>query len=102
LAHRFDLERAIQRAFDSTQASADAAPPSEELPLETVSPSATEDFRTWTDSTGEYRVEARLVSVENGMARLLKKNGKYTSVPVARLSKTDAEFIRRWAAAPRL
>ena len=58
-------------------------------------------FRTWVDITGRYRVSARIVAVEGNSVRLLKENGRYTTVPLDRLSKPDAAHARRWAASPR-
>jgi hypothetical protein len=62
---------------------------------ETSDPPTT-GYRVWSDSTRSYRVVAKLVSVQNGVAKLLKENGRYTSVPIERLSSEDAEFARRW------
>ncbi|MEX0676757.1 MAG: SHD1 domain-containing protein [Pirellulales bacterium] len=54
-------------------------------------------MRLWTDNTGKYHVRARLVVVEATHARLLKENGKYTTVPFERLSRDDLAFVRRHA-----
>ncbi|RIK77213.1 MAG: hypothetical protein DCC68_17850 [Planctomycetota bacterium] len=86
---------AIDRPSDEVAANADADPAT----TAASSPVPADTFRTWVDSTGTYRVVARLISVENGVARLLKENGRYASVPVDRLSKEDAEFVDRWLAA---
>jgi SLA1 homology domain 1, SHD1 len=53
--------------------------------------------RLWTDNTGKYHVRARLVSVTATHVRLLKENGRYTTVPVERLSRDDLAFARRHA-----
>lgn len=110
----YDVERAVRAAIESSAASttplqennhpphevaANAVPGPATTAARTRAPADT--FRTWIDSTGAYRIVARLVSVENGVVRLLKENGRYASVPVDRLSKEDAEFVNRWLATPR-
>ncbi len=52
-------------------------------------------LRVWTDDTGNYRVNARLVSVGETTVRLLKDTGKYTTVPMGRLSRIDLDFVLR-------
>jgi hypothetical protein len=64
-------------------------------PPERAEKSPTE-FRTWVDDTGRYRVVARVVAVQDDTVRLLKENGRYASVPLARLSPDDAQYIQRW------
>src|ERR1044072_5321701 len=54
--------------------------------------------RTWSDNTGTFQVEARLVQVLDGEVRLLKTTGKYTTVPNRRLSPSDLQFVRQSAA----
>jgi hypothetical protein len=50
-------------------------------------------MRLWTDNTGKYQVTARLVSFTATHVRLLKDTGKYTTVPMTRLSQPDLEFV---------
>ncbi len=54
-------------------------------------------MRSWTDNTGNYRVNARMVSIGETTVRLLKDTGKYTTVPLTRLSADDLEFVRTHA-----
>ncbi len=49
--------------------------------------------RTWTDKTGKFSVEAELVEVKDGQARLKKADGKVVSVPVDRLSAADRQYL---------
>jgi hypothetical protein len=51
--------------------------------------------RLWVDSTGQKQVRARLVSVGQKHVVLLKDTGKYTTVPLDRLSQDDLAFVRR-------
>lgn len=51
-------------------------------------------FRTWTDVTGNYRVEAQCVRFEDEIVHLKKRDGKVVQVPISKLSKADQEVIR--------
>jgi hypothetical protein len=54
------------------------------------------EFRTWTDRSGSFRVEAILLGVEGGKAQLHKSNGVKISVPLDKLSPEDGEFVEAW------
>ncbi|MCU0718099.1 MAG: SHD1 domain-containing protein [Pirellula sp.] len=54
----------------------------------------TQIFRTWTDNTGKFKVDAQLLDFENNSARLRNKDGKEISLPVNRLSSADQSFIQ--------
>jgi hypothetical protein len=56
---------------------------------------AANEYREWTDNTGKYRVNAKLVVVLDGKVRLFKENGRYTTVPFERLSQGDLEFVEQ-------
>ena len=49
--------------------------------------------REWVDATGKFRVEAELVRVEEGKAKLKLDDGRIVEVPVNRLSEADQKFI---------
>jgi len=49
--------------------------------------------RTWTDNTGQHKIQAELVEVANGVAKLKKKDGTIVEVPLEKLSKTDQRWI---------
>jgi len=55
---------------------------------------AGQPFRTWTDRTGKYRVEARLVMVGQTQITIERRDGKKVTVPIERLSESDAEYVR--------
>ncbi len=59
------------------------------------------DFRTWTDSSGKFTLEAALVRFERGQVFLLKRDGQVTAVSVGKLSKADQKFVREQVAAQR-
>lgn len=51
--------------------------------------------RTWTDTTGRFRIEAELVEVRDGKAVLKKADGSQLEVPVEKLSPADREFLKK-------
>ncbi len=55
------------------------------------------EFREWVDNTGDYSIKARLVVIYPDRVRLVKENGKFTSVPTSRLSNTDRNYVN-WVA----
>ena len=52
------------------------------------------EYRTWTNDTGEFKVEAELVSCEFDQVQLRKRDGKVLSLPIGRLSAADQALIR--------
>jgi hypothetical protein len=50
--------------------------------------------RTWTDSTGEYTVEADFVELKGEVVRLEKKDGRLIDVPLQKLSDADKAWVR--------
>lgn len=50
--------------------------------------------RTWTDSTGVFSLEAELLEVTDGKARLKKADGKIVSLAIDRLSEADRKFLK--------
>lgn len=52
------------------------------------------ELRTWRDNTGTYEVEGRLTVIFPEKVRLLKTNGRTTTVPMQRLSPTDQAYVR--------
>lgn len=53
-----------------------------------------QDWRIWTDHTGNFRVRARLIEVGAHHLVLLKENGLTTTLPISRLSPEDAVYLR--------
>jgi hypothetical protein len=58
---------------------------------------ASTDMRTWVDNTGNYSCRGRLISLLDSHVRLLKDNGRTTTVPLSRLSTIDLKFVHRQA-----
>ena len=55
------------------------------------------EFQTWVDNTGTYSVKARLAVIYTDRVKLLKENGKFTTVPLSRLSDRDFAYVQ-WVA----
>lgn len=51
--------------------------------------------RKWTDSTGNFSLEAELVDFKDGKVRLKRTDGKIITVAFTKLSKPDQEFLHR-------
>jgi hypothetical protein len=62
---------------------------------------ASSELRRWVDNTGNYSCQGRLVRFLDGKVRLVKDNGRTTTVPLHRLSMSDLEFVHRQASAQR-
>ena len=59
---------------------------------------AAEAFRTWTDASGEYRVEAVIDKFEAGRVHLRERDGNTKRIALGKLSKDDQKYVREWAA----
>ena len=51
------------------------------------------ELRTWTDNTLKHSIRGRLLWVRNGKVRIVKETGRTTTLPTARLSKVDRQFV---------
>lgn len=71
-------------------------------PAATVDPLAATQVRTWHDNTGSFEVTGRLVVVLDDHVRLLKDNGRFTTVPVRRLSVEDRQYVDQTLASTQL
>jgi S1-C subfamily serine protease len=54
---------------------------------------ATADYRTWTDTTGKFSIEAKLVEISGGDVVLEGRDGKQMRVPLAKLSNQDRRSL---------
>jgi len=60
-------------------------------------------YRTWTDNTGTFAIEAKYVGEEGENVRLVRKtDGKEVKVPLARLSEADRKFVEQARQAPKV
>lgn len=51
--------------------------------------------RTWTDQSGKFSVEAELIDVQDGKARLKKADGTILAVSLQKLSVADRRYVER-------
>ena len=86
--------RWIRRKADSP-----AATPIEPVSLAAIrKPVAIEaKDRDWRDDTGQFGCHGRLVQVSEGKVRILKQNGRHTTVAFERLSEADLAYVRQEA-----
>ena len=64
-------------------------------PTENVSsPADAAKARTWTDATGQYKIEAELIDFENGQVQLRRADGKVINMPLEKLSVDDQLIVR--------
>jgi S1-C subfamily serine protease len=52
-----------------------------------------DEFRTWTDKTGKFKVEAKLVAAIDDKVVLKRRDGDILTVPIASLSQPDQAFL---------
>ena len=50
-------------------------------------------FREWVDHTGQHKVEAQFVEVQQGKVVLRKADGRQVSLPLSKLSAADQDFV---------
>jgi hypothetical protein len=51
-------------------------------------------MRNWVDNTGTFSVQGKLIAILDGKVRLLKDNGRTTTVPLRRLSQSDVDYVQ--------
>ncbi len=66
-------------------------PEKKESPFDTRDDAKT--LRMWTDASGKYRIEARLVGFADGTVRLQKTNGRYVRIQYDLLSAADRDYV---------
>lgn len=75
-------------------------------PFASMPPAPTEPVRRWIDDSGSHDTVGQLVEVYADHVRILKLNGRFTRVPLERLSDADRSYVaassERLAAAPKL
>ena len=54
---------------------------------------AEDEFRTWTDATGRFKVEATLVEQAGETVRLRRRDGALLELPTAKLSEADRQHL---------
>ena len=92
---RLRLDREPSPVANAGEPVAAALPP---RPVETASPAPAEAepaLRTWTSRGGDFKLEATLLGIDKGTARLRRADGKVLNVPLEKLSASDEEFARQ-------
>ena len=54
--------------------------------------------RTWTDSTGKYKIEAEFVKLDGQNVHLRREDGRIVQIPINRLSQGDQDHVRELTA----
>ncbi|MGA2066119.1 MAG: PQQ-binding-like beta-propeller repeat protein [Thermoguttaceae bacterium] len=57
-------------------------------------------YRFWTSASGEYKVAAAFLGVEDGTVRLLKRDGTTLRVALEKLSQADQDWVANHSATP--
>jgi hypothetical protein len=74
---------------------ADAEKKSEGESADPFSKNDARQYRLWTDSTGEFQVEAKFVGFVDGKVRLQKSNGRYVRIEMNLLCQDDQRLIKK-------
>ena len=98
-----DLDDLFSKAPEATEAETlgfrevDQVEPASKVTKTVEQPQAAPLFRVWTDNTGSYRTVGQLVKISDNHVRLLKDNGRFSTVPMRRLSDSDLAYVQRMA-----
>ena len=63
--------------------------------------SSPEEFRTWSDRSGNFHADAALVDVKDGVVTITKKDGTTVNVSLERLSDADRQYVEAFATGAR-
>ena len=61
-------------------------------------PAAKTPMRTWSDSSGQFKLDARFVSLKDGKVTLQKADRSMKTLPLDKLSDEDQQEAKKWAA----
>lgn len=96
---------AILKTLESIGPAASPAVPAEALAQKPVKQDGTGvpggEPRSWTDTSGQHRVEATLISSKDGKVTLRKSDGSEVTLALEKLSREDREFVRRNTGPPK-
>jgi len=108
VANGFDLppvqpERAAKKLEEKLAAAEDASddgmPPNQAKSRGTKKDSparsapASDELRTWSDATGKFTIQGKLVSNVDGNVTIEKRDGSQAAIPLKKLSKTDRAYL---------
>ena len=91
-----EREQAAEKAAAEKKAEAARRSAEERVKEESAKKAAAEaaKWRTWTDSSGERKIEAKYGGVIAGKVKLTKRDGSTVQVPLEKLSDEDQEWIK--------
>lgn len=91
-----DAQKAeVAKANGETVAASDPKMKDAENPFETVVEDDGKGERTWTDSTGKFKIVGTFSKVDGALVILKKPDGALTRIPTARLSKDDQKIVEK-------
>ncbi|CAE6407278.1 unnamed protein product [Rhizoctonia solani] len=97
-----ELERLEQQRLEKEKAAKEAArsstgprPSTDSEPRRSNTGSRPSKTRTWHDRTGQFKVEAEFLGIENGKIKLHKSNGVIIDVPSAKMSPEDMAYVEK-------
>ena len=64
---------------------------------ERKAPSRVAEWRTWTDSSGTHKIEAKFGGMVSNKVKLIKRDGTSVQVLLEKLSEDDQNWIKRGA-----
>jgi hypothetical protein len=79
---------------DKKAADADRKAATEKAKADRIAAEEKAKWRTWTDSTGQYKTEAEYGGVAGGKVKLIKKDGSTVRLPLEQLSTEDQQWIK--------
>src|SRR4051812_35946950 len=63
------------------------------LGLAAASARAQQDLRTWKDTSGQFTIKAKFVSVAEGVVTLQEEDGSSLEIELAKLSEADRKYV---------
>ena len=96
-----DLEPTVEDDYDPF-GKVSPQPGNELKVLESAGGLLSERQRTWTDNTGTFECQARLIHVCSQRVTLQKSFGTKVNVPLARLATADLQFVQQQISALRI
>lgn len=88
-----EVAKATGEEIPKTTDTADVAMSESDNPFEDVVEDDGTGERTWTDSTGKFKIVGTFVEVKGTLVMIKKADGKLTQLPKNRLSKDDQKIV---------
>ena len=90
-----ESERAREQKVRDDAAAAAAKAAQEQKARRATAKAAAEaaKWRTWTDASGEHKIEAKFGGLASGEVVLIKRDGSKVQIPIEKLSDDDQEWV---------